>query len=308
MQKLGELPEMVEMSKSFGLDPNKRFNVVKKNVLHTDTIGQEIKYEFECVNTSNLRNKSFFDDFVIFNYNRVIDYRHVDEIAGWISSEGYMEEFEIFVTPINNKIYPGKYVILDGQHRYLACVKLDCIFTFKIVNVIEHKDIIDRIAINNNRGKNMVSTDYLTIFKDNTNYKRIEELIKSTGFSITDITFVCNNFSRKKSKDLYMTGNFSISDSDFNKVIEISILNNIIKSNARVDFRNIFVRPLIHMYNDERVIISHLSEQLEKYSYKLIKGNIDQNIIGLYNTYNERLRVDGKIERLAPKFKNKLLK
>lgn len=239
--------------------------------------------------TSNLRqniqNKEFFDQFKLYdNYNRDLNKLHVIEIMNDIKKNGFLDEMSILVTPKNNVVSPGQYVILDGQHRYAACLCLNHKFTFRIVdNVITHQDILDKISKYNNLQRNLGLPDYRKLKADTVDYRVMNSLVSDTGFTESIMLKIIN----KSNKD-YKAGNFEILDDEYDHINTVSIVNKkLVASSTRLKTPNSYAKSISKILQDKKVNIDILMDKIGKYADIWISnGNENQKVLDLYGIYN----------------------
>jgi len=241
--------------------------------------------------------KEFFNRFKIYDYNRDVVPKSVIKIKNSIITNGYLPEERILVTPITNEVSPGFHIILDGQHRYTACVELNVAFTYTIVNEATTKEEIEkRIKIYNVDRLNLKSQDYVKLNKENSNYKILDKLVIETNFSISSILRMTDRNNVGAITATFKNGEFEISNEQYDEVLKVYKLNKIINNNNNIKKSNdVFSVPLSRVISDSNVQINILESKLEKFSRLLNKGTMIQNIIGLYNIYNHASRERDRI-------------
>jgi hypothetical protein len=202
-----------------------------------------------------------------------------------IKRDGYLVEIPILVTPKNNLVKPGFYVILDGQHRFIACSILNCKFTVSIVDgVFTHKDILSKISLYNTDQRDLNLQDFGKLQGDNVFYGVMKHLVLTTGLTENIMLRIIN----KNNKD-YKSGNFELSDKDYDNIKKVSKINDVLKTAAMKRLRspNSYAKAISKILQDENVNEQSLKRKIQTSSVKLItNGNENQKIIDLYKIYN----------------------
>lgn len=234
---------------------------------------------------TNLENKDFFGQFKLYdNYNRDLNKIHVIEISSDIKKDGFLNEMSILVTPKNNVVFPGYHIILDGQHRFVACMMLDHKFTFRIVDgVITHNDILAKISKYNNLQRNLGLPDFRKLKADGIDYRVMNTLVLETGFTESIMLKIMN----KNNKD-YKSGSFEINDSEYDHINIVSIVNKKLRnSSSRLRTPNSYAKSISKILQDKRVDLDILMDKIGKYSDVWVSnGNENQKVLDLYGIYN----------------------
>ena len=116
-----------------------------------------------------------YDEFIFIKGNRDIKKSNVNKLKKKIQKNGYDVGIPITVLEIDEKL-----VIIDGQHRYIACKELGLpiYFTYSTIEDMSVKEIVKKISDLNTNGCNWSTDDFIKkeIELGNENYKLLQQL------------------------------------------------------------------------------------------------------------------------------------
>lgn len=224
--------------------------------------------------------------FSLKNNNRPICKKHVDLLAKKIYEKNHTKDCPILV----NK----NYEIIDGQHRFEACKKLNLPIYF--IMTFEEDD--DRLMIEMNVvKKTWVINDYINFYasKGIESYVKIDNLSKKENIPIFEI-LRCKNWDCGLSFCQLRDGTFHA------KINEEEITEKIKFHHEILEFINTylfipsprnwlttrkFIKSLYCLYSKEGFDIEILKKGLTKQSNKLsVSATIKEYIFKLTNIYN----------------------
>jgi len=134
-----------------------------------------------------------YEKFKILKQNRNLTRSHINQLKDSITKHGYITSNPIIVDENMN--------IVDGQHRFIACVEMGLPIYYEIINDAESL-LIDLNAIQ----KKWSANDYLKYYAqkyDNKNYIRVLDLMKK--YHTTAETVFIIGLGKKSSGNLSKT-------------------------------------------------------------------------------------------------------
>lgn len=149
--------------------------------MNTDTYTERKIYE-----TTN------YDQFIILEENRPVT---SNTVGNSILQKNLLKDNEILVTQ--------NLEVLDGQHRLEFARKQKIPIYYKIAEVTEKSDIA---LLQIQQCWRLV--DHKHFYKDNPNYKFVDDIIKKYGFSVQSVIESCD--SSKKASTMFRSGTFEI--------------------------------------------------------------------------------------------------
>ena len=147
------------------------------------------------------------DDFHLFNFidfNRKIDTSHVSAIEDSIKQHGFKGCIQVIKTDIWDGV--KKLYILDGQHRFSACKRLNIPFAFELTEFDSQEETVEFIAELNNSQKRWGTSQFLTVWAglNRKEYVKLRSVFEATGFQITPLieayTFASRHVEFRKGK------------------------------------------------------------------------------------------------------------
>lgn len=122
-----------------------------------------------------------YDKFNMLDFNRDLDRRHINKLKKSITQNGYL-----VANPI---IVDSDYNIIDGQHRFIACMEMGLPIYYEIV-----EDSQNMIIDLNTTQKKWNMADYVNYYasKGNAHYQRIKTLKNKSNMSYDLILTVAN--------------------------------------------------------------------------------------------------------------------
>lgn len=234
-----------------------------------------------------------YDLFAIYGHNRKINYKHVDEIKKSIREFGYRMEIPILVTPIENELIPGKHIILDGQHRYLAVKEMGLEFSYTIVEGNKNKyQIEESILLYNISRDNLKPDDYLYIYRDMPEYKKVIELKAKTGFSTPVILRIYNAYSSNSTMyGKFKNGDYELPERGYNKILKVYSAYNVFENLKKPNFKGAissYVVAFSSILSNDKIELDVLMDKLEKNPEYLEHRDRNSNVLILYKIYNTR--------------------
>lgn len=110
-----------------------------------------------------------YNAFELSSENRPVVEKHVEKLAKVIKKNGYKMYMPIKVVDMGK----GKYLISDGQHRFLAAKKLGCEFSYLVFDNYEVETFANEVMDINDVNLKWSVLDYLRKSKD----EKIKEIV-----------------------------------------------------------------------------------------------------------------------------------
>lgn len=236
-----------------------------------------------------------FNQFAIWNFNRQRQHSHVQRIKESIKVNGYRDELKIYVTPLMNEVIEGKYVIIDGQHRFLACQELSTEFHFEIIHsAVCRKEIEDLIILYNIERENLDYKDYAYMNRENPNYSKLLELQEKTGFSIktmivTIYSWRINGLNKVGHTKVFAEGNFILPEYVINKILKVYSVNLIFQKTKMINYKggkNTYIKSISSILSNPLINLERLIKSIEKYPDRIENRDQLSNTLNLYRIYN----------------------
>lgn len=127
----------------------------------------------------------------------------------------------VIIKVIRTKAFCGKIeqVLADGQHSYIACIRLNVSFTVQIFEMEEDskENIRNYIALLNNVKRGWSNEIYLTSYSDDNNateYKVFERVMSESGLKITDMLYIFLGSAGNKENYMFKKGNLTFLNYD----------------------------------------------------------------------------------------------
>jgi hypothetical protein len=109
--------------------------------------------------------------------NRVIKPQHVTKIASCLLAMG-MSIRPVVVARIKFLDGIEKLYIIDGQHLYTACLRLNIEIPYIMVDVADKQDLVEKIAMCNASSRSWTLNDYITAWSSiKTDYSDLRDII-----------------------------------------------------------------------------------------------------------------------------------
>lgn len=208
---------------------------------------------------------SRYGDFRFKNANRDVDIKHAEKIAERMKEVGW-EGAPIEVSTDER----GRYVIEDGQHRFVAGRKTNTPIRFIVVKPRDEYDV----AIQNGLVKPWTREDYITLYSNqgNQSYKRIKNLMDEfPKISFGDILRVTKESGARK-KD-FERGYLRISDQEYYKAREcLKYLTLLVEGlvNAKIKTKSNYTRVLCVLLKYELINPERMVNKMDKYGRMLL--------------------------------------
>ncbi len=234
-----------------------------------------------------------FEKFMIWDFNRKINPKHVKELKNSIIKNGYRNEITIYVTPVQNEIAEGKHVILDGQHRFLASKELDVEFTYEIIeNNSTTTQIEESIILYNIDRKNLTFEDYAHMNRDNKHYAVLIDISKKTSFSIGTLFGIYQwrrAVPKRERTEQFAKGEFTITDFYIEKILKVYSLYNVFINTTKPKFKGgtkKWIKSFSSILTNPKVNYEKLLYKIEIHAHKLQNLDVGSNTKALYKIYN----------------------
>lgn len=140
--------------------------------------------------------------------NRKPNDSHIKKIADSMCEMGWMGNVFILKTSANKK--KNQLIIIDGQHRLLAAKRLGIKFSYDQYELVDDTfaNVCKVMALLNNTSKQWSTKNYLKTYSANDvrEYKKFDELLETTGLTITDLEKIYLGSSGAKEHRDYKNG------------------------------------------------------------------------------------------------------
>lgn len=143
-----------------------------------------------------LKNIKFEKDYTKFHFlqsNRIVDPKHTTKMTSSLKS---MEAAIRPVVCINTNVVDGKkkLYIIDGQHLFYSLMKEEAEIPYIILEVVNMKDMIYKMALLNNSSKSWGLLDYIVAYKAvDIDYQILFELNLKYSIELNMLTAICLN-------------------------------------------------------------------------------------------------------------------
>jgi len=123
---------------------------------------------------------------ILAGINRAINPSQVTKLSNSIDSIGIIRPVVVStITFIDNK--PVKYII-DGQHLYMACLRLGIDIPFIEIDITDIKDLVEKIALLNASSKSWILRDYVQAWKPvNSDYLILDQLFQMYDIEMSQL-------------------------------------------------------------------------------------------------------------------------
>lgn len=180
----------------------------------------------------------------------------VKKIMEIMQRVGFLSAYPIVVN--------SDFLILDGQHRFLAAKELGLHIHYVIDN-----DFEKALSSVNNSALTWKTKDFVAYFADwkhNENYKLLKEVIITTKMT-PQIILTLLNGKVQKNYDIIKNGNLNFTQCDATKVIKYWNDIKMVNDNLRLDMGQRFVVAIDYLKrNNKNFDMKHLINQSKKYS------------------------------------------
>lgn len=125
--------------------------------------------------------------------NREIIPSHVTKIAKSLDVFD-MSVRSVVITTISFLDGKPTTYILDGQHLFTACLRLNCEIPYCEVEVKDLRDLIEKISLLNSSSKSWSLRDYINSWKNvNKNYIKLEEFYQRYDIELCQLSHILHN-------------------------------------------------------------------------------------------------------------------
>ena len=245
------------------------------------------------VKIQNLLTTSNYDMFDFDEKNRSIKPSKVVKLCNELERKNLLHHFPILVIKNNY----GRYTILDGQHRFMACKKLDIDVVYKICKDMSMIDV----SYINSVATSWGNLDYVNYFskQGKEDYVFLKHLMDKTGITdIRSLTLICGtDASISTANSKFRLGTWKVKNNsemiDYYTSNILFVKNKLNKSYATSQR---FVGAFTNLLNKDFIDNDLLISQLEKYPQKLHKcTNKEEYEIKLLDIYNYNISNSKKI-------------
>tara|TARA_Y100000004_G_scaffold193639_1_gene256552 strand:+ start:229 stop:972 length:744 start_codon:yes stop_codon:yes gene_type:complete len=240
-----------------------------------------------------LRESSNYDMFEFHPQNRGIKKSKVAILCDEIMRKNLLHHFPVVVKR-NNRILSTKYIILDGQHRFEACKKLDIPVIYRIVEDMDYEDV----SYINSVSHNWSAKDFVNYYakQNNEHYQKLQSII-DLGFDVRSATILCGNDMVSSTSTKFRTGKWKVKSSNkqINELLETFLY---LKTNCDIAYAysQRFVRSTLYLIYAKKADISRFKDQILKYKQKVHKctnrEEYNAMLIAVYNfNLQEKYRI-----------------
>lgn len=180
----------------------------------------------------SLQKTTNYKQFKTLPHNREINKRQVINIENSI---------KILDLTMFSPIMVKNNYIIDGQHRFNACMNLGLPVYFIELNTLAEKDVVTAIALLNNNSKNWSAEDFLHLYCQLgvESYMKVKDFMNDTKVSSLSVAiYFLSGFNQYKSaiNKKFKDGHFEIRNEDLNKAYEIGSWYRTLKINVEKYF------------------------------------------------------------------------
>lgn len=206
--------------------------------------------------------KNFKTGFDVLNMvNRPIGPGQVSKIATAVTKIGLIRP--VVVALLNLKNFKGYYII-DGQHLYHACIRLNLDIPYVVITIDSEKELVDVISMVNNSSKAWTLKDYVQAWSFiMPQYKKLAKYRQTYDLELVAIAGIlhksANIFS---SMDIIKNGTLTIKD-EATAVKVMKYTNDVLAILNKGDRKN--ARKLINGY------VQFVTSNIDTYESKHVK-------------------------------------
>ena len=146
-----------------------------------------------------------YNAFELSPKNRLVVEKHVEKLVKIIKKNGYKMQSPIWVSDMGK----GKYMIIDGQHRFLAAQKIGCEFSFIVFEDYEVEGFTKSLIDINDASLKWSILDFLRVSEDE-NKKTLVKIIDENPICLR--AFIIAYFGIYGKKDMRQTKEFNVDE------------------------------------------------------------------------------------------------
>ena len=249
-----------------------------------------------------------YENFKINDINRTVSQPRVERMVKTLNNEKFVPPIEV------KKDRDGKYIIVDGQHRFSALRQLGRSIPF-YETYSDYWDSTQGLRIRIS-GKNWQTWDTVNSFANNnkdpqiqSNYHQLQEILKYTTSELGQVSLVTViDLASGINKDLdqsivkaqhdFREGLFKVKDiDDFKEVIhKISILQHHVNGSIRIN--SAMLRALFTLFSIKDASPEYLAKSINKSrsSFQILEVQTNnKNVVkGLLDFYNAQITLVGQ--------------
>ncbi|MBN2547502.1 MAG: hypothetical protein JXB50_16985 [Spirochaetes bacterium] len=240
--------------------------------------------------TFNLIKSIKYNEFKFYDFNRPLNHSHVRFLEQSITQNNLLHYFPILIF-IENEI---KYIV-DGQHRFQACVNLKIPFYYRVIDKFTFS-----ISHINSASRSWNLMDYVLFFvaKKNENYANLKSLMDK--YNITKVYTVISLIEMVKKEQItpkvLKSGKFVFTQEQLEESVKIhdSILHPFTYM-----IKNIYIKDFIvairNLYNRKELDIGEIEKRFkaEDWDYFFKKGN---DFITVLKTYKRNKNIQEAVK------------
>jgi len=128
-----------------------------------------------------------YELFNFLTFNRKTDEQHINKLIESMKMFGFIGVIQVIETAIiegKKRLY-----IVDGQHRFMAAMRLGLPIQFQIHKADNKKELAELIAELNSSAKSWGTTQYLKVWSELgiEEYTQLKQVLLETGYQITPL-------------------------------------------------------------------------------------------------------------------------
>lgn len=258
-----------------------------------------------------------YEKFKINDINRTVSHPRVERMVKALKDKAFVPPIEV------KKDNDGKYIIVDGQHRFSALRLLGRSIPF-YETYSNDWDSTQGLRIRNS-GKNWQTWDTVNSFANNnkdpeiqSDYRQLQDILKYSTSEIGQVSLVtvidlASGINKDldqsiiKSKHDFREGLFKTKDTeDFKQVIhKISVLQHHVNGNIKIN--SAMLRALFTLFSIKNASPEYLAKSINKSraSFQILEVQTNnKNVLkGLLDFYNAQITLvgNGQLERISYK-------
>lgn len=204
----------------------------------------------------------------LVNVNRPTKPGHVNEICSSITKMGIVRP--VIMAKLKLKDFIGEYII-DGQHLFLACMRLGIDIPVRFIDIENEQDLIETLALLNNTSKPWSLADYVQSWSYiRPQYKTLQEYHKTYGLELAPTAGILHQSpSIFNTVSVIKSGSLKIKDED--KAVRImEYVTDLLSVLPKTDRTS--SRKLVNGY------VQYITNNYEKYDHERALKRIEKQI------------------------------
>lgn len=223
-------------------------------------------------------------DLKFITSNRSINRTHVDKIKESIKKHGFLPDKAILV---NDKLQ-----ILDGQHRYQACIELGVEPVYKIVKNADCDLMIDL----NSTQSSWAIKDYIHYFASSglESYQLLSSFVERNNINCTVALALINSQDGKAFKSIRQ-GDFKVDEDTITNAQQILDLARVISEEYRIPINRYLCASLRNLNHIEGFQWNVLLKQMAHYRDKVYQCSKTTSYIDMFKVVYNFRKSSGRI-------------